>query len=65
MKKRKTMVIVIAIALAIACTHHSIQKSKTKKALPEKQVVVPYVPLVFIDASLFPGNVYQFLVNYL
>ena len=65
MKKRKTMVIAIAIALAIACTHHSIQKLKNKKTLPEKEVSLPYLPSAFIDVSLFPGNVYQFLVNYL
>jgi hypothetical protein len=65
MKKRKMMVMVTAIALAIACTHHSIKKIKTKKSSPEKQVVAPYVPSVFIDVSLFPGNFYQFLVIYL
>ena len=57
------MVIVIAIALAIACTHHSTQKQKTKKQLPEKESSLPYVPSVFIDVSLFPGNLFQFVVN--
>lgn len=65
MKKRKKMVIVTAIALAIACTHHSLQKLKTKKAPPEKQATLPYVPSVFIDVALFPGNLFQFLINYL
>ena len=65
MKKRKTMVIVIAIALAIACTHHSIQKLKNKKAPAQKVAALPYLPSALIDVSFFPGNVYQFLVNYL
>ena len=65
MKKRKKIVIVIAIALAIACTHHSIKKEKTKQQLPSKEASIPYVPSVFIDISLFPGNVFQFLINHL
>ena len=56
---------VIAIALAIACTHHSTQKQKIKKRLPKTEVLLPYVPSVFIDVSLFPGNVFEFLMNYL
>ena len=63
MKKIKRMVIVIAIALAIACTHYSIQKQKTKKQLPAKEAALPYIPSVFIDVSLFAGNLFQFLVN--
>ena len=59
------MVIVIAIALAIACTHHSTQKQKIKKRLHKKEVLLPYVPSVFIDVSLFPGNVFEFAMNYL
>ena len=59
------MVIAIALALAIACTHHSTQKQKIKKRLPKKEVLLPYVPSVFIDVSLFPGNVFEFLINYL
>jgi len=56
---------VIAIALAIACTYHSTQKQKNKKRLPKKEVLLPYVPSVFIDVSLFPGNVFEFAMNYL
>jgi uncharacterized alpha/beta hydrolase family protein len=65
MKKRKMLVIVIAIALTIACTHHSIKKTEPKKGTTEKQVSAPYVPSVFIDVSLFPGNLFEFLINYL
>lgn len=59
------MVIVIAIAMAIACAHHSIKKIKTKKPATETQVSIPYVPSVFIDVSLFPGKLFEFLVNHL
>lgn len=65
MKKRKKMVIVIAIAVAVACTHHSIKKEKPKRQLPAKEVSVPYLPTAFSDMSLFPGNVFQFLINHL
>ncbi|HWI90229.1 MAG TPA: hypothetical protein VNT20_03095 [Flavisolibacter sp.] len=65
MKKRKKMVIVVAIAVAIACTHHSIKKEKTKPQLPAKEASIPYVPTAFSDMSLFPGNVFQFLINHL
>ena len=65
MKKRKKMVIVIAIAVAVACTHHSIKKEKSQKQLPAKEASVPYVPTAFSDMSLFPGNVFQFLINHL
>jgi hypothetical protein len=65
MKRRKKMVIVIAIAMAVACTHHSIKKEKNKPQLPAKEASVPYVPTAFSDMSLFPGNVFQFLINHL
>ena len=65
MKKTKWVVIVIAIALAIAYIYHSNQKQKIKKRLPKKEVSLPYVPSVFLDVSLFQGNVFEFLVNYL
>jgi len=65
MKKRKMMVIVIAIAMAIACAHHAVKKIKIKKPAPETRVSVPYVPSVFIDVSLFPGKLFEFLVNHL
>jgi hypothetical protein len=65
MKKTKWVMMVIAIALAIACTHHSTQKQKIKKRLHKKEVLLPYVPSVFIDVSLFPGNVFEFAMNYL
>lgn len=59
------MVIVIAIALGVACTHHSIQKEKPKKQLPAKEASLPYVPTAFSDVSLFPGNVFELLINHL
>jgi hypothetical protein len=65
MKKRKKMVIAIAIALAIACNHHSASKEKSQKQLPAKETSVPYVPSAFNDVSLFPGNVFEFLINHL
>lgn len=65
MKKRKMMVIVIAIAIAVACCHHSSKKEKTNLQLPSKEASVPYVPTAFSDMSLFPGNVFQFLINHL
>jgi hypothetical protein len=65
MRKRKIMVIVIAIALGIACTHHSAKKEKSQKQLHVKEASVPYVPSAFNDMSLFPGNVFQFLINHL
>jgi hypothetical protein len=65
MKKRKIMVIVIAIALAIACTHQPVKNKKSQKQLPAKEASVPYVPSAFNDVSLFPGNVFEFLINHL
>jgi hypothetical protein len=65
MKKRKKMVIVIAIAVAVACTHHYNKKEKNQKQLPAKEASIPYVPTAFSDMSLFPGNVFQFLINHL
>lgn len=65
MKKRKMMVIVLAIAITIACCHQSNKKEKTKQQLPAKEASVPYVPTAFSDMSLFPGNVFQFLINHL
>jgi PBP1b-binding outer membrane lipoprotein LpoB len=63
MKKRIIMAMVIAIALGIACTYHSVQQEKAKQQQPVKKVSVPYAPSAFIDVALFPGNVFQFLVN--
>jgi uncharacterized alpha/beta hydrolase family protein len=65
MKKTKWVVIVIAIALGIACTHLSTQKQKIQKRLHKKEVSLPYVPSVFIDVSVFPGNLFEFLINQL
>jgi hypothetical protein len=65
MKKTKIMVIVIAIALGVACAYHSIQKEKTKKQPPAKEASVPYEPTAFSDVSLFPGNVFELLINHL
>lgn len=65
MKKRKKMVIVIAIAVAVACTHHYDKKEKNQKQLPVKEAPIPYVPSAFSDMSLFPGNVFEFLINHL
>jgi len=59
------MVIVIAIALAVACAHHSVQKENSQKQLPVKKSSIPYVPAAFRDMSLFPGNVFEFVINYL
>ena len=65
MKKTKWVVIVIAIALAVAYIHHSTHKQKIKKRLPKTEVSLPYVPSVFLDVSLFQGNVFELLINYL
>jgi hypothetical protein len=65
MKKRKKMVIAIAIALAVACSHPSAQKEKAHKQLHVTETRVPYVPSAFSDVSLFPGNVFEFLINHL
>lgn len=59
------MVIAIAIALAVACSYYSIKKQRSQKQLPVKETSPPYVPTAFIDVSLFPGNMFELLVNYL
>lgn len=65
MKKRKMMVIVIAIAVAIACAHRSTKQEKTGNPLPGKNLSIPYTPSAFSDVSLFPGNVFEFLINHI
>ena len=65
MQKRTLMVIVMAIALCAACTHYSIQKTKTKKPAMEKQVLELTLPSVLIDVCLFQGKLYKFLILYL
>jgi len=63
MSKRKIMVIVIAIAIALACCHYSAKKDKSQKQPPAKEASVPYVPSAFNDVSLFPGNMFELLIN--
>lgn len=57
------MVIVIAMAIAVACCHHSAKKEKCQKQQPANEASVPYVPSAFSDVSLFPGNVFELLIN--
>lgn len=65
MKKRKMMVIVTAIALGIACLSHFITQTLNDSPGREEQFTLPYVPPAFIDVMLFPGNLYEFLINHL
>jgi hypothetical protein len=58
------MVIVIAIAIAIACTHQS-QKISKPKQQPAGEASLPYLPCAFVDMALFPGNVFEVLINHL